>query len=79
MGSEGWQVKRLQKLLRQQGLLPEPAKIDGDFGEITEAAVKTFQELHDLTPDGIVGPMTWRALVTADVAAPVSDTALQPA
>ena len=27
--------------------------------------MKAFQELHDLEPDGIVGPMTWRALETA--------------
>jgi N-acetyl-anhydromuramyl-L-alanine amidase AmpD len=79
MGSEGWQVTRLQKLLREQGLLAKPAKIDGDFGKLTEAAVKAFQKLHDLTPDGIVGPMTWRALETADVAAPVGGKALQPA
>jgi N-acetyl-anhydromuramyl-L-alanine amidase AmpD len=80
LGAEGWQVKRLQKLLRQQGLFPEPALIDGDFGEITEAAVKAFQELHDLTPDGIVGTMTWRALETADVPAPVGGgRPLQPA
>jgi len=79
VGSEGWQVSRLQKLLRQQGLLPEPAKIDGDFGELTEAAVKAFQEAHDLTPDGIVGPMTWGALQAADVAVPEGARALQPA
>ena len=78
IGAEGWQVKRLQKLLRGQGLLPEPAKIDGDFGEITEAAVKAFQELHDLNPDGIVGPLTWGALETAEVVAPVDARPLQP-
>ena len=33
-GPEGWHVKRLQRLLRQHDLYPEPAKIDGDFGEI---------------------------------------------
>jgi hypothetical protein len=77
LGSEGWQVKRLQRLLRQQQLLPEPAKVDGDFGEITEAAVKAFQELHGLAPDGIVGPLTWRALETADVAAAAKE--LEPA
>jgi N-acetyl-anhydromuramyl-L-alanine amidase AmpD len=77
-GSEGWQVKRLQKLLRQQGLFPEPAKIDGDFGAITEASVKAFQELHDLTPDGIAGTMTWRALESAEVSAPVGSRPLQP-
>jgi N-acetyl-anhydromuramyl-L-alanine amidase AmpD len=78
-GADGWQVTRLQKLLREQDLFPKEAKIDGDFGEITEAAVKAFQELHDLTPDGIVGPMTWRALETSDVAAPVGGRTLQPA
>lgn len=66
-GSVGWQVKRLQRLLRQQGVLPEPAAIDGDFGPITEASVKAFQELHGLEVDGIVGPLTWHALLTADV------------
>ena len=65
LGAEGWQVTRLQRLLRTQGCLPEPARIDGDFGEITEAAVKAFQELNDLEPDGIVGPVTWAALQAA--------------
>jgi peptidoglycan hydrolase-like protein with peptidoglycan-binding domain len=76
LGSEGRQVKRLQRLLRQQ-LLPEPAKVDGDFGQITGAAVKAFQEFHGLAPDGIVGPLTWRALETADVAAAAKE--LEPA
>jgi N-acetyl-anhydromuramyl-L-alanine amidase AmpD len=78
-GSEGWHVRRLQKLLRQQGLYPEPAKVDGDFGEITEAAVRAFQELNDLVVDGIVGPMTWHALETAEVGAAVGGRSLQPA
>lgn len=72
LGAEGWQVKRLQKLLRQHGLFPAEAKIDGDFGEITQAAVKAFQEFSDVNPDGIVGPMTWQALVRSDVSAQVA-------
>jgi N-acetyl-anhydromuramyl-L-alanine amidase AmpD len=76
MGSEGWQVKRLQRLLRQHGLFPEPAEVDGDFGEITEAAVRAFQELHDLGVDGVVGLLTWRALVAAEVTVPARP--LQP-
>jgi N-acetyl-anhydromuramyl-L-alanine amidase AmpD len=72
IGSEGWQVTRLQRLLRRHQLLPEPAKVDGDFGEITEAAVKAFQELADLEPDGIVGPLTWQALLATDAAQPAA-------
>ena len=79
LGSEGWQVKRLQRLLRARDLYPEPAKIDGDFGEITEAGVKAFQEFSDLEPDGIVGPLTWQALLTADTAVPAAaPVRLQP-
>lgn len=41
----------------------EPA-IDGIFGSQTEALVRGFQGALDLTVDGIVGPLTWRALVS---------------
>ena len=37
--------------------------VDGIFGESTERAVRTFQEIFDLTPDGIVGQATWNRLV----------------
>jgi N-acetyl-anhydromuramyl-L-alanine amidase AmpD len=66
-GDRGWEVKRLQRLLRAHGLLPSPALVDGVFGEITEAAVHAFQSLHDLEVDGLVGPLTWRALQAAPV------------
>ena len=79
LGSEGWQVKRLQRMLRARDLYPEPAKIDGDFGEITEAGVKAFQEFSDLEPDGIVGELTWQALAAADVQVPIAGSStLQP-
>ena len=37
--------------------------VDGIYGENTENAIKTFQEIFDLTPDGIVGLATWYKLV----------------
>lgn len=62
-GALGWQVKRLQRLLRRHGQLGPPARLDGAFGPVTEAAVRAFQALHGLEPDGIVGPLTWGALI----------------
>ena len=37
--------------------------MDGIFGVRTENAVRKFLEIFNLTPDGIVGPATWYALV----------------
>jgi len=42
--------------------------VDGIFGARTEAAVRKFQEVFDLTVDGIVGKATWYALVRYYVA-----------
>jgi peptidoglycan hydrolase-like protein with peptidoglycan-binding domain len=53
-GDRGEAVRNIQQEL---GI---PA--DGIFGEQTERAVKRFQRLHDLVPDGIVGPLTRGAL-----------------
>jgi len=35
---------------------------DGEFGSVTEAAVRALQRSRGLVPDGIVGPKTWRLL-----------------
>jgi len=34
----------------------------GNFGPLTEAAVRQFQREHGLVPDGIIGPRTWVTL-----------------
>lgn len=36
--------------------------VDGYFGAETEGALLFFQKQNGLTPDGIVGPKTWKAL-----------------
>lgn len=60
-GSTGAAVKELQELLntdsRYGGL-----KVDGIFGSDTLSSVRAFQADSGLTPDGIVGPLTWAAL-----------------
>jgi Putative peptidoglycan binding domain len=40
-----------------------PTSVDGGYGPLTQAAVQSFQTAHGLTPDGIIGPETWGALL----------------
>src|SRR5262249_47974392 len=49
----------------QQHLLSTGQRIagDGDFGRATLGAVKRFQASHGLGADGIIGPITWGALL----------------
>ncbi|MBV9606035.1 MAG: peptidoglycan-binding protein [Solirubrobacterales bacterium] len=37
--------------------------VDGDYGPSTQVAVQSFQTAQGLTPDGIIGPATWTALL----------------
>jgi hypothetical protein len=37
--------------------------IDGGFGPRTQAAVRSFEAAHGLTPDGVIGTSTWGALL----------------
>lgn len=41
---------------------------DSIFGESTERSVRTFQQIFNLTPDGIVGQATWNKMVLLYVA-----------
>lgn len=53
-GDDGDDVKYLQGKLG--------VTVDGDFGPLTEQAVKAFQRKHKLVVDGVVGPYTWDAI-----------------
>jgi Putative peptidoglycan binding domain/Transglycosylase SLT domain len=55
------EVKELQTMLNQEGFAME---VNGLFGRDTESAVKRFQREHGLDDDGIVGPLTWAALLS---------------
>ncbi len=63
LGAVGDDVRQIQiRLNRISDNYPSIPKIaipDGIFSYDTENAVKRFQEVFSLTPDGIVGPATW--------------------
>ena len=68
-GSKGQAVKDLQEALKALG---QPVgAIDGVFGKQTEDAVKAFQTLSGIEPDGIVGPVTWLNIDEADQSEPL--------
>ena len=61
-GSKGVYVTKAQTLLLNKGYSLSPYGADGDFGKVTEAAVKAFQADHGLKADGIIGKDTWASL-----------------
>ena len=71
-GDSGAGVRAIQTALNAQGF---KVTVDGDFGDKTEQAVKSFQAKNDLKQDGVVGPLTWKKLK----AAPSASTTKVPA
>lgn len=61
-GSKGADVKALQALLNQKSGSRHLVE-DGDFGSITKSVVIDAQRKFGLVQDGIVGRMTWDALL----------------
>ena len=53
----------LNRIAQNYPAIPKIPVVDGIFGSRTEAAVRKFQEVFNLTSDGIVGSATWYAIV----------------
>ncbi len=58
----------LNRISQSYPAIPKIPNVDGIFGVRTEAAVRKFQEIFDLTVDGIIGSATWYALVRLYIA-----------
>jgi len=66
-GSTGDAVRGVQEVIKfhdQSDGEGTPIQIDGIFGPSTEAWVRGFQTAVGTASDGIVGPITWRAMVS---------------
>lgn len=61
-GDRNAAVRVMQYLLVDRDIA---VTVDGIFGPNTKTAVKGFQSDNSLQQDGIVGPLTWRALANA--------------
>jgi len=59
-GDKGENVKELQGMLIKLGY---KISIDGDFGGLTQQAVADFQAKNRMTADGIVGDITYNAMM----------------
>ncbi len=72
LGSSGQEVRTIQtqlnRISRDYPLIPKITTVDGVFGEETEDAVRKFQEIFNLTVDGIIGKATWYRIKSIFVA-----------
>ncbi|MFJ9552730.1 peptidoglycan-binding protein [Nocardiopsis sp. NPDC101807] len=67
-GTRGLVVEAIQVLLKEKGIASGLA-VDGQYGPATERAVRAAQREFGIGVDGITGRLTFRALVTYQVAA----------
>ena len=64
MGDEGAEIAEIQGQLIELGY---DLVADGAFGPAMADAVKSFQASRGITPDGMVGPKTYAALLGRDM------------
>jgi len=83
VGSRGENVRIIQEYLniirKMYPSIPQ-LNVDGVFGPNTQNAVMAFQRQFFLTPDGIVGPITWNKIMEQYVIATgdISSTPVPP-
>jgi peptidoglycan hydrolase-like protein with peptidoglycan-binding domain len=71
-GSSGDAVRAVQEEFQFRNESDDPSKgvqVDGIFGPKTDSAVRGFQhavslDVQSVVVDGMVGPMTWQALIS---------------
>ena len=66
-GSQGGNVRALQNGLNNHFGQRQQIATDGNFGRVTERAVKIIQYRSFLEQDGIVGPKMWHVLCTGSL------------
>ncbi|MEN6414288.1 MAG: NlpC/P60 family protein [Veillonellales bacterium] len=70
-GDRGQEVAIIQQQLNALGY--NAGSADGDYGFVTQNAVKSFQRDRGLDADGVVGTQTYRALMGRDIPASRGD------
>lgn len=71
LGEQGDAVTRIQELLKKHGYLSS-SNVTGYYGEVTERAVKNFQDRNGLGVDGLVGLQTMAKLTSDSVRRPAA-------
>lgn len=69
LGEQGEAITRVQQLLNKHGYLSS-SHVTGYYGEVTEQAVKNFQDRNGLSVDGQVGIQTMTKLTSDNVRRP---------
>ena len=75
-GASGTAVKLAQERLKYHGY--NPGTIDGVFGNDTYNAVIAFQTSEKLSPDGVIGTLTWNKLMADDVVIVINPIIITP-